>query len=90
MERIGSDAPPEAFFAAQAILAASYEASQDWSKAARNWAQVRTNPKLAQAAKGAGSTTLDVVALRISGQRKPRPRGKNAPRFRVMKAKRLS
>ena len=52
MERIGVDAPAETFYLARAWLADSYEASQDWSKAAQNWEQVRSNTKLAGPAKG--------------------------------------
>jgi tetratricopeptide (TPR) repeat protein len=52
LERIGADAPSETFYLARAWLADSYEASQDWSKAARNWEQVRSNTKLAGPAKG--------------------------------------
>lgn len=53
LDRIGPDAPPEAFFAARALLADSYESTQEWDKAARNLEQVRSNSKLAPSAKGA-------------------------------------
>lgn len=52
LERIGNDAPPETALAAHSLLANSYETSQDWSKAARYWAQVKTNPKVTGPAKG--------------------------------------
>jgi hypothetical protein len=54
LERIGNDArqdAPDAFFTARALLAESYESTQDWGKAARNWEQVRSNPKLSAAAR---------------------------------------
>lgn len=53
LERVGPDAPPETFFAARALLADSFESTKEWDKAARNLEQVRTNPKLPPAAKGA-------------------------------------
>jgi tetratricopeptide (TPR) repeat protein len=53
LDRIGPDAPPEAFFAARALLADSYESTREWTKAARNLEQLGTNSKLAPSAKAA-------------------------------------
>lgn len=53
LERLGNDSPPEVFFGARALLAENYETSQEWAKASRNWDQVRMNPRLTPAGKGA-------------------------------------
>jgi hypothetical protein len=45
--------PDEIVFAARALLADSYEATQEWEKAARSWDKVCQNPKLSVVAKGA-------------------------------------
>jgi hypothetical protein len=46
LERIGSDAPAEVFFAARSKLAQSYEDSQEWAKAAKCWAEVEKDAQL--------------------------------------------
>lgn len=53
LERIGNDSPPEVFFGARALLAENYETAHEWAKASRNWDQVRMNPRLTPAGKGA-------------------------------------
>jgi hypothetical protein len=53
LERITSTAPDEILVTARVLLADSYETTQEWDKAARSWEMVRTNTKLAAAAKGA-------------------------------------
>jgi tetratricopeptide (TPR) repeat protein len=50
--RVGTDAPLEQFFAARALLAESYEATEEWAQAARNWVQARDDQRLTPAAKG--------------------------------------
>src|SRR5262249_6740092 len=51
LAKIGPDAPPEQFLAARALLAESFEATEEWDQAARNWEQARQDPKLTPAEK---------------------------------------
>ncbi|MFO0808071.1 MAG: hypothetical protein U0746_05570 [Gemmataceae bacterium] len=51
--KIEADAPPEQFFAARRLLATSYEETQEWPAAARNWEQTRKDPALKPAEKAA-------------------------------------
>ncbi|HEY1375879.1 MAG TPA: tetratricopeptide repeat protein [Gemmataceae bacterium] len=51
LSNVGPEAPPEKFYAARVLLAESYEETQEWAAAARNWEQARQDPKLAGAAK---------------------------------------
>jgi tetratricopeptide (TPR) repeat protein len=53
LEQIGTDAPPELFYAARALLAQSYEETQEWAKAGRNWDKAGTDPQLKPAEKAA-------------------------------------
>jgi hypothetical protein len=46
------DTPPEVFLASRSLLARSFEEAKDWTQAARNWEQVRTDANLTGAAKG--------------------------------------
>jgi tetratricopeptide (TPR) repeat protein len=41
------EAPPEQYYDARKLLAESYEETQEWDAAARNWDKARENPKLA-------------------------------------------
>ncbi len=52
LSRVGTEAAPEQFYAARVMLAESYEESQEWANAARNWDQARQDPKLTGPAKG--------------------------------------
>jgi tetratricopeptide (TPR) repeat protein len=46
LSRVDQEAPPDEFYAARVMLAESYEASQEWAGAHRNWEKARENPKL--------------------------------------------
>ncbi len=53
LAKIEADAPAEQFYAARRLMAASFEETQEWSAAARNWEQARKDPALKPAEKGA-------------------------------------
>jgi TolA-binding protein len=46
LAKVGTEAPPDMYFAARTMLAESYEGTQEWANAARNWQVARENPKL--------------------------------------------
>lgn len=45
LSRVGTEAPADQYFAARTLLAESYEETQEWANAARNWDKARENPK---------------------------------------------
>jgi tetratricopeptide (TPR) repeat protein len=52
LAKVGTEAVPDQFYAARVMLAESYEETQEWANAARNWQQARQNPKLTAPEKG--------------------------------------
>jgi hypothetical protein len=51
LSKVGTEAGPEQNYAARVLLAESYEETQEWENAARNWKVARENDKLANAEK---------------------------------------
>jgi TolA-binding protein len=47
LAKVSVEAPPEMYHAARTMLAESYEGTQAWADAARNWQVARDNPQLA-------------------------------------------
>jgi tetratricopeptide (TPR) repeat protein len=52
LTKVGTEAPPDLFFAARVMLAKSYQEASEWANAARNWEQARQNSKLSPPEKG--------------------------------------
>jgi tetratricopeptide (TPR) repeat protein len=51
LSKVGTEAGPEQNYSARVLLAESYEETQEWENAARNWKVARENEKLANAEK---------------------------------------
>ncbi len=71
LSKVGTEAPPEQFFAARVLLAESYEEVSNWNSAALNWEQARQNPKVAGPEKAKVLYHLGLCSARA--QRKEAP-----------------